>query len=54
VLFNVRNSSTNKGRTWIEGVSEQVAGGWRRLHNEELHKLKASLILLLKPSNQVG
>jgi hypothetical protein len=22
---------------------EEVAGGWRRLHNEELHKLYASL-----------
>jgi hypothetical protein len=29
---------------------EEVAGGWRRLHNEELHNLYASLniIVLIK------
>jgi hypothetical protein len=25
---------------------EKVAGGWRRLHNEELHKFYASLIII--------
>jgi hypothetical protein len=47
-----------KGRTQIEGVLEQgaeanigrkreeVAGGWRRLHNEELHNLYASLNII--------
>jgi hypothetical protein len=46
--------SHNKGRAKIEGDSEQgagrifgrnrdeVAGGWRRLHNEELHNLYTS------------
>jgi len=46
--------SHTKERTQIEGVREQgaeqnigpkreeVAGGWRRLHNEELHNLYAS------------
>jgi hypothetical protein len=32
---------------------EEVAGGWRRLHNEELHNLYASKILLRR-SNQGG
>jgi hypothetical protein len=43
-----------KGDTWIEGVknrvvrrvfgpkSDEVAGGWRELHNEELHNLYSS------------
>jgi len=29
---------------------EVVAGGWRRLHNEELHNLYASKKLLVYPS----
>jgi hypothetical protein len=26
---------------------EEVAGGWRRLHNEELHNLHASLVVII-------
>jgi hypothetical protein len=50
--------SRSKGRTLIEGVLEQgaeevrdeVAGGWRRLHNEELHNLSASpnIVMVIK------
>jgi hypothetical protein len=40
-------ASHSKGRTKVEGiwdqrVEEKVAGGWRRLHSEELHNLSAS------------
>jgi hypothetical protein len=38
--------------------SEEVAGGWRRLHNEELHNLYASsnilLLLSLAPQPSLG
>jgi hypothetical protein len=27
-------------------IREEVAGGWRRLHNEELHNLHASLNII--------
>jgi hypothetical protein len=30
-------------RRTFELKREEVAGGWRRLHNEELHKFYASL-----------
>jgi hypothetical protein len=34
----------------LRGISgpkrEEVAGGWRRLHNEELHKLYATPIII--------
>jgi len=29
-------------RRILKPKREEVAGGWRRLHNEELHKLNAS------------
>jgi hypothetical protein len=33
--------------------TEEVAGGWRRLHNEELHNLYDSLCIIRVP-NQEG
>jgi hypothetical protein len=32
----------NKVLRRIYGLREEVTGGWRRLHNEELHNLYAS------------
>jgi hypothetical protein len=52
--------SKSKGGTWIKGVyqggrifepmSDEVTGSWRKLHNEELHKLYslASMIRMIK------
>jgi hypothetical protein len=34
-------------------MREEVAGGWRRLHNEELHKLYASPNII-QISNEEG
>jgi len=31
-----------KGRSEYLDLKEEVAGGWRRLHNEELHNLYTS------------
>jgi hypothetical protein len=31
---------------------EEVAGGWRRLHNEELHNLYTSPIVIIRVINQ--
>jgi hypothetical protein len=31
---------------------EEVAGGWRRLHNEELHNLHASSIVITVPKSE--
>jgi hypothetical protein len=37
----------NRVRRRIFGyMREEVAGGWRRLHSEELHKLYASSIII--------
>jgi len=33
------------GRTFVL-ETEEVVGGWRRLHNEELHNLFASLYII--------
>jgi hypothetical protein len=43
--------SENRGlRTIFGHKREQVAGGWRRLHNEELHNLYAlpNIIRMIK------
>jgi hypothetical protein len=52
--------SHTKGRTQIEGFEnrvlrrifgskrEEVAGGWRRLHTEELHKLYSSPNIIIR------
>jgi hypothetical protein len=39
-------------RTIFGPKREEVAGGWRRLHNEELHKLyaKSNIIMRIKSS----
>jgi hypothetical protein len=48
ILYNVldghrlRVSQNRVLRRIFEPKREEVAGGWRRLHNEELHKLYAS------------
>jgi hypothetical protein len=31
---------------WEQGAEEEVAGGWRRLHNEELHNWYASQTII--------
>jgi hypothetical protein len=42
-------------RRIFEPKREEVAGGWRRLHNEELHNLYAtqSVIKVIKPRNMM-
>jgi hypothetical protein len=41
--MNIREVSENRVLRRIFGLKrEEVAGGWRRLHNEELHNLYAS------------
>jgi hypothetical protein len=40
----------------IEPKRDEVAGGWRKLHNEELHNLYSSpsIIRMIKSASQEG
>jgi len=60
-IWSLTPEEENRMRVFVKRVlrriyrlkTEEVAGGWRRLHNEELHNLYDSLCIIRVP-NQEG